>query len=223
MMTENNTTDSYIDDIERNSSESDAEYAVKKSPVRRVLSELVSWIPVILVAMAIATVLNAYVILNATVPTGSMMDTIMKKDRMVGNRLAYLNSDPKRGDIIIFKAPDKPEELYVKRVIGLPGETVKITDGKIYINDSETPLNEDYIYDEHGNPWTDTWPVYNVPEDSYFVLGDNRNNSHDARYWNNTYVKRDAILAEAMCVYWPISDMKMLGGYEYQNTNDNEK
>ena len=166
--------------------------------------EILSWIRIFLVAFIVAAVLDNFVIMNANVPSGSMENTIMTGDRMIGNRLAYIKNGPERGDVIIFKFPDDESEYFVKRVIGLPGEKVTIKEGKIYINDSEKPLEESYLPEE----WTvnNDGLEYTVPEDSYFVLGDNRNHSNDARYWTNTYVKKDAILAQAVVKYWPIKD-----------------
>lgn len=99
----------------------------------------------------------------------SMENTIMPGDRLIGNRLAFLKDTPERGDVVIFHYPDDEEELYVKRVIGLPGEEVRIDDGKIYIDGSETPLEEDYLKEE----WTvATGPyLFEVPDDCYLVLG----------------------------------------------------
>ena len=111
------------------------------SPLREVLS----WVITLLAAFALAMVLKNYVIINATVPTGSMEHTIEPGDALFGLRLAYQFSEPKRGDIVIFRFPDDETQKYVKRVIGLPGEKVTIEDAKIYINDSETPLKEDYL------------------------------------------------------------------------------
>ena len=204
--------DSYLD------FEDDANSLYQEKPplYRRIGSELISWVPIIIIAIVIATLLNVFVIISAIVPSGSMLNTIRLDDRMIGNRLAYVFGEPERGDIIIFIPPDNPKDLFVKRIIGLPGETVNIVDGKVYINDSEEPLQEDYIYDVNGNPWTDTGLSYTVPKDSYFVMGDNRNNSNDSRYWNNKYVPRDSILAKAAFVYWPISDIRCLGGYDYE-------
>ena len=122
------------------------------------------------------------------------------RDRLFGFRLSYLMEDPKRGDIVIFKYPDNESINYIKRIIGLPGETVTIKDSKVYINNSATPLKEDYLKEE--------WVIANdgmqfqVPEGCYFMMGDNRNNSKDSRYWNNTYVARDKILAKAIFRYW---------------------
>ena len=93
--------------------------------------EIMSWILTIAIAVALALFLNNFVIINARIPSGSMENTIMTGDRLIGLRLAYKNSDPQRGDIIIFKFPDDETQKYVKRVIGLPGETVTIKDAKV--------------------------------------------------------------------------------------------
>ena len=169
----------------------------KTSPLR----EALSWVFTFAAAILVALVLKNFVIINATVPTGSMENTIMPGDDLFGFRLAYQFSEPKRGDIIIFKYPDDEEEKYVKRIIGLPGETVRISNAKVYIDDSETPLQEEYLKDE----WTvATGPFeFQVPEGCFFVMGDNRNDSWDARYWDNTYVAREKIIGKAEWVYFP--------------------
>ncbi len=170
--------------------------------------EIMSWVIPFATAIFAALVIKNYLIINADVPTGSMENTIMTGDRFVGNRLAYIKSGANRGDIVVFRYPDNEKEIYVKRVIGLPGETVVIDDGKIYIDGSTEPLEEDYLKEE----WTvATGPyTFEVPEDSYFVMGDNRNHSWDARYWTNTYVTKDKILGKALFVYWPFSDFGKL-------------
>ena len=162
--------------------------------------EVLSWIEVFAAAAVIAFCINHFIIANSTVPTGSMEPTIMAGDRVFGSRLAYNNADPQRGDIVIFKWPDNESVYFVKRIIGLPGETVDIINGKVYINGSETPLEENYLAVEQ-NP---EQPMhFEVPEGAYFMLGDNRNYSQDARYWNNTYVYRDKIIAKVLVRYWP--------------------
>ena len=107
----------------------------KKPEKIDVKKEIFSFIRLVLLAVVIALVINNFIIINATVPTGSMEQTIHKKSRMIGFRLAYVFSEPKRGDIIIFKYPENEKENYVKRVIGLPGEYVEVRDGIVYIND----------------------------------------------------------------------------------------
>lgn len=174
------------------------------SPLREVLS----WAVTLLAAFALAMVLKNYVIINATVPTGSMEHTIEPGDDLFGLRLAYQFSEPKRGDIVIFRFPDDETQKYVKRVIGLPGEKVTIEDAKIYINDSKTPLKENYLKET----WTEaTGPFeFEVPKDSYLVLGDNRNDSYDARYWDNTYVSKDKIIGKAYFIYYPFQRLGSL-------------
>ena len=130
--------------------------------------EVLSWIITFALAIGAAFLIKNYLIINADVPTGSMENTIMPGDRLIGNRLAYKKEGPKRGDVVIFHYPDNEEELYVKRVIGLPGETVDIDNGQIYIDGAETPLQENYL--------KETWTVatgpyhFEVPEDSYLVM-----------------------------------------------------
>ena len=163
--------------------------------------EIISWLQIIVAAVVIALVLNNFVIANSRVPTGSMENTIMSRSRVIGSRLAYLKDDPQRGDIVIFHYPDDESIYYVKRVIGLPGETVMSEDGKVYINGSDTPLDEPYL----AEPMEGSYGPYTVPEGCYFMLGDNRNNSRDARFWENKYVKKDKIIAKVLFCYYPIS------------------
>lgn len=167
-----------------------------KTSVKR---ELLEWVVVIAVAVVLALFIDLVLIVNAVVPTASMETTIMTGDRVIGNRLAYINDDPQRGDIVIFKYPDHEKELFIKRIIGLPGETVLVIDGKVYIDDSTTPLDEPYVTDiPLGN-----FGPYQVPEGAYFMMGDNRNNSRDSRFWNQPYVFRDKILGKAFVRYFP--------------------
>ncbi len=161
--------------------------------------ELISWIKVIVIAVIIGFVVSRFIIVNATVPTGSMIPTVEAESRVIGLRVAYLFGSPKRGDVVIFKFPDDESKQYLKRIIGLPGETVEIIDGKVYIDGSNEPLEEDYLNEK---PRGDFGP-YEVPEDCYFMLGDNRNNSADSRYWHNTFVKKSQIIAKVYFSYYP--------------------
>lgn len=195
-----------VEELDEGAEESASKKSKDKSRSRT--KEVLSWIMTIGVALVLAFVLKNYVIINASVPTGSMQNTIQPKDQLFGYRLAYLNEDPQRGDIIFFYYPDDESQKFVKRIIGLPGEKVTIKDAKIYINDSEIPLDEPYLKEE----WIrGTGPYeFNVPEDCYFCLGDNRNSSHDARYWVNTYVTRDKIIGKALYIYYPFDHMGVL-------------
>ena len=181
------------------------ELETEKKPEKKgsILWEICSWILTFALAIGLALALKNYVIINATVPTGSMEHTIEPGDDLFGLRLTYRFSEVQRGDIIIFRFPDDESQKYVKRVIGLPGEKVTITEGKIYINNSDVPLEEDYLKEDWVRA---TGPFsFEVPEDSYLVLGDNRNDSYDARYWENTYVTKDEIIGKAYFTYYPFS------------------
>ncbi len=186
--------------------EKGAEKKEKKEEQPSALRELLSWVLTFAIAIAVALFIKYCLIINADVPTGSMENTIMPGDRLIGNRLAYLKEGPQRGDIVVFHYPDNEKELFVKRVIGLPGESVHIEDAKVYIDGVE--LEEPYLKEE----WTIATGTYDfeVPEDCYLMLGDNRNNSKDARYWENKYVNIDKILGKALFVYWPFSDFGSL-------------
>ncbi len=164
---------------------------------KKIVKEIVSWLGVLVVACLLALVVTKFVIIKAIIPSGSMENTVMKGNRLIGLRVAYLFSEPEREDIIIFKFPDNEKENYIKRVIGLPGETVEIIDGTLYIDGKE--YEEDYLKE----PMRGSFGPYEVPEGHYFVMGDNRNHSEDARVWKNTYVAEEKIIAKAWLRYKP--------------------
>lgn len=169
-----------------------------KDKKQEAFKEIISWILYLLGAVIIAIFITKYVIVNAYIPTGSMENTIMPGDRVIASRLHYAVGDPKRGDIVVFRYPDNEKILYVKRVIGLPGETVEIKDdGTVYI-DGE-PLHEPYVKEKVSG---DFGP-YKVPQGSYFMMGDNRNNSMDSRYWDDKYVKKEKIIGKVFFEYFP--------------------
>lgn len=166
-----------------------------------IFKELLEWLYVIVAAVAISLFLTFFVIVNANVPTASMESTIMTNDRVMGFRLSYIFDSPKRGDIVIFKYPDDKDVLFIKRIIGMPGESVEIKSGVTYINGKK--LEEPYLQVEPlGN-----FGPYVVPEGCYFMMGDNRNNSRDSRFWENTYLERDDIVGKAIFRYFPTIKM----------------
>lgn len=162
--------------------------------------ELLSWARTVACAVLIALFINNCLLVNASIMSGSMESTIMTGDRVLCSRLAYLGEGPERFDVIIFNFPygDKPVN-YVKRVIGLPGEKVEIIDGKVYINDSSSPLPDSFVEETpHGS-----FGPYTVPEGHYFVLGDNRNASYDSKSWPNPYLPAEMIKGKVLCAYYP--------------------
>ncbi len=183
-----------------------------------VLRELISYIKIIVVACVFAFFVSHFVLINAQIPSRSMEDLLTVKDRIFGCRLSYAFQGPDRFDVVMFRYPVNEEKIYIKRVIGLPGETVKIREGGIYIDGEKEPLQEDYLPEE----WVDGNDgfVFHVPEESYLMLGDNRNISEDARYWARcalqegvasteeeaqkyTYVHADKIIGQAVLKYYP--------------------
>lgn len=178
----------------------------KNKRMNPAVKEMLQWILTFAAAFFIAFFADHFIIVNAQIPSGSMENTIMTGDRVFGNRLSYLLSNPKRFDIVIFRYPDDRSQLYIKRVIGLPGETVEIRNGKIYINGSDEPLQDVETKDE----MIGSFGPYVVPKGCYFMLGDNRNNSKDSRYWDDPYVPLTDMLGKAFFRYWPLNECKPL-------------
>ncbi|MCL2386331.1 MAG: signal peptidase I [Defluviitaleaceae bacterium] len=166
---------------------------------RELWRDALGWLKTILFALLFAWLFTNYVIVNASVPTGSMEGTIRVNDRIVAFRLSYVFSTPERFDIIVFRGAFDESPLYVKRIIGVPGDTVTIRDGRVFLNDDTEPLRDDFVQGEffgnHG--------PYTVPEDGFFVLGDNRNNSVDSRHWGNPFVERGQIQGRVIFRYFP--------------------
>ena len=171
----------------------------RRLSARTVVKGILSWVLWIASAVAVAFVINKAILVNAMVVSGSMEQTIMTGYRVLGNRLNYLFQEPQRLDIIVFLYPDDPDELpFVKRIIGLPGETVEIIAGTVYINDE--PLDESmYMHEDMFG----SYGPYVVPEGAFFVLGDNRNNSKDSRDWNEKYVPTNNILGKVYFRIFP--------------------
>ena len=160
--------------------------------------EVISWVKTIILALVLAGAVNSFLIVNAEVPTGSMENTIMTGDRILALRTSYWFDEPEAGDIAVFRYPDDPtgKTLYVKRIIGTEGDVVEVEDGEVYVNGEM--LTEDYI----AETTVGDFGPYLVPEDSYFMMGDNRNHSLDSRYWDNKFVHEDEILGKVVLRYY---------------------
>lgn len=139
------------------------------------------------------------------VPSGSMEGTIKTNSIVFSTRYDVDEEDLERYDILTFIAPDDPEITYIKRLIGLPGETIEVKEGKVYADGVE--LDDSFIKDSQNQVGDG---IYTVPEDCYFFMGDNRNNSNDSRFWNNPYVPIDNIRAKAKCILFPFSNVSSL-------------
>lgn len=169
---------------------------------------VLEYVRVIAIGALIAFLLCKFVIINAVIPTRSMVSTINVGDRLIGLRIPYYFTDPKRGDIVIFKAPEATGEdagqLYIKRVIGLPGETIVIRNGIASLekeDGKEECIDNPDWWNKNEEPNADGKEKTIVLGDNeYFMMGDNRNHSSDSRVWGP--VTRKAILAKAWLRYY---------------------
>lgn len=183
----------------KNNAAKNGEEKQKKSKLR----EAISFMTPIVVALIIAIFLKTCIFANNVIPTGSMLNTIQEGDRIIASRLAYINDEPQRYDIIIFKYPDDETQLFAKRIIALPGETIEVKNGIVYITDkngNKSTARTDFI--TNCIP-TGNFGPYTVPLGSYFVMGDNRNDSWDSRYWDNKTVKKGKIIGKVKFRYFP--------------------
>ncbi|NLZ90393.1 MAG: signal peptidase I, partial [Clostridiales bacterium] len=130
---------------------------------QKVIREILDWLKYIAIAVVLALIIRSFVVMNINVPTGSMLPTIQLGDQILVNRLVYRFKPLQRGDIVVFKYPDNPKELYVKRLIGIGGDKVEIMGGKLYVNDQ--PIAEEYLYEEMRG----SFGPYMVPEGGYFM------------------------------------------------------
>ncbi len=163
----------------------------------------------IVITAIIALFATTFVVQAFKIPTGSMESNLLIGDHLLVNKFVYgLHSgflarflpykEPKRGDVFVFKYPNNPEVAYVKRLIGLPGDKIEMIGRTVYVNGR--PLDEDYTqYIDPGSIYERYGPFY-VPEDQYFAMGDNRDNSQDSRFWG--FVPRSYILGKALVIYW---------------------
>lgn len=173
------------------------------------MREVIEFLLPIFLAFVVAMLLKNFVFANAIVPTGSMLNTIHEGDRIIASRIAYVINEPERYDIVIFKYPDDESTKFVKRIIGLPGETVEVIDGKVFVTTAGGEIIElDDSFVTRATPTGDYGPFV-VPEDCYFMMGDNREESWDSRYWTNKYVHKSKITGEVKFRYYPnISKIK---------------
>jgi signal peptidase I len=171
------------------------------------------------IAAILAVGLRQFVAEARFIPSGSMLPTLQIDDRLIVEKVSYLFGSPNRGDIVVFMPPDKAnqicptpsadptkklqKEAFIKRVVGLPGEKVQVKEGRVYINDR--PLREGYIEEEPRY----NWGPQTIADNSYLVLGDNRNNSCDSHFWG--FVPRSNIIGRAVVRFWPLN---RLGGLD---------
>jgi signal peptidase I len=160
--------------------------------------EFVAWIKTLASAAVYATLIVTFGFQVARVEGQSMAPTLADQDRLIVNKLAYRLADPQRGDIVMLYYPLNPDKSFVKRVIAEEGDTVRIVDGRVYVND--VPLRDDYVPPEYRSH--DDWGPQVIPEGYYFVMGDHRNNSSDSRHWG--FVPKKYIIGKVQLRWWPV-------------------
>jgi len=183
--------------------------AVKKHIVREYAESIV-------VAVILALIIRTFVVQAFKIPSGSMEDTLAIGDHILVNKFIYGSKipftdnrilkirDPKRGDVIVFEYPEDPSKDFIKRVIGTPGDVIEEKDKKVYVN-GQLYVNPHEVHKENDmipreqNPRDSFGPI-KVPENSYFVMGDNRDRSYDSRFWG--FVKNPKIKGLAFIKYW---------------------
>ncbi|MDD2688533.1 MAG: signal peptidase I [Candidatus Omnitrophica bacterium] len=186
----------------------------KKSVIRE-------WVESILIALILAMFIRTFIVQAFKIPTGSMRTTILEGDLILVNKFIYGAKIPftnlrlpsfaklKRGDVVVFIYPEDNKKDFIKRLVALPGETVEIKNGTIYINDHPLldPAFSQRFYYNRGI-FSGEGQKITVPAGNYFVLGDNSASSRDSRYWG--FVPWDNILGKAMLIYWPLQRIRIV-------------
>ncbi|MEW6182582.1 MAG: signal peptidase I [Bacillota bacterium] len=158
----------------------------------------------LVIAIVLAVIIRTFMFQPFYIPSGSMIPTLYKGDRIIVSKLSYRFHPPQRGDVVVFHYPLDPKKTYVKRLIGLGGESVTLLGGKLFVNGkmiSEPYLPPNVTFSDYG-------PV-NIPKGSYFMLGDNRMNSEDSRVWG--LLDQKYIIGKAQALYWPPGRATLIG------------
>jgi signal peptidase I len=177
--------------------------APRTSPWRRAGEEIVAAVQTLLSAAVYATLIVTFCVQVARVDGLSMAPTLEDQDRLIVNKLVYQFGDPQPGDIVMLYYPVDPDKMFVKRVIAQEGDTVRIVDGRVYVN--ELPLADDYVPSEFRSH-DDLGPTV-VQPGYYFVMGDHRNNSLDSRHWGP--VPKKYIVGKVNVRWWPLQDARL--------------
>lgn len=194
---------------------------IKQKPEVKKKSWVRDWTESIVVALVLAMVIRTFVIQAFKIPTGSMRMTLIEGDLILVSKFLYGAKvpftdlrlpkvrRPNRGDVIVFIYPEDPKKDFIKRLIGLPGETVEIKNGTIYIDDKPlaAPIFNSIYYYNRGDFGSEGQKI-TVPKDSYFVLGDNSASSQDSRYWG--FVPAKNVLGKAVVIYWPPQRIRII-------------
>lgn len=174
-------------------------------------------LPTIIIALAIFAIIYQFLVQPHRVDGQSMEPTFQNGDLILSDKISYRFSNPKRGDVIVFPAPQAPDKDYIKRIIGLPGERIRVNEGRVYIND--IPLDESYLsdpFETEGNVVIRENEEFLIPVNEYVVMGDNRRHSSDSRSWGT--VHKDVIIGKIWLRYWPTNSFRLFQQIKYQPT-----
>jgi signal peptidase I len=180
------------------------------------------YVAVVALAILVALAVQSWLLKPYRIPSESMLDTLRPGDRVLVNRVVFHLRDPHRGDVIVFHYPEDPDVVFIKRVVGVPGDVLEVKDARLYVNGHG--VAEPYVHRTDGRPdptvaqsaimgstMHDPWSLaepFRVPAGTYFVMGDNRTDSDDSRDWGP--VPRTAIVGEGLATYWPLSRLRSL-------------
>ena len=168
------------------------------------LPDVQSWIRDIVISLAIAGVVIVFLYQPVKVEGNSMLPELTDQERIFINKFIYRFENIQRGDVVVFWYPLDPAKSYIKRVIGLPGETVRLVNGDVFVNGRK--LDEPYVPSEYRDE-QNIGPIH-IPPGEFFVMGDHRSSSNDSRIWGN--VERRFIYGKAVFVYWPMGQLGIL-------------
>jgi signal peptidase I len=171
---------------------------IHPSPSHSIWKELAGWVKDILLALVIAVLMVVFLYQPVKVEGTSMQPQLDDQERIFVNKFIYRFGEIRRGDVVVFYYPKDPSKSFIKRVVGLPGETVGIRHGRVYINGKL--LEEPYVLSHFQD--ADSYPSVEIKEGQYYMLGDHRNASNDSRSWG--VVPRENIFGKAVFCYWPI-------------------
>jgi signal peptidase I len=167
-------------------------------------NEIKDWVVSILIAVIVAFFIRTFIVEPYLVEGPSMRPTLKNHERLIVNKFVYRFREPERGEILVFSYPKDPSRDFIKRVIAVPGDTIEIVDGKVFVNGQLQ--NETYILDNTRG----SYPLSTVPEGRIFVMGDNRNNSEDSRFKDVGFVPFGLLKGKASLVFWPLDDFRAL-------------
>lgn len=192
-----------------------------KEKLKPYLPVIREWTETIFIAVLLALIIRSFIVQPFKIPTGSMRTTLIEGDRILVNRFLYglripfttsrffKFKHPRRGDVIVFNYPEEPKRAFIKRMIGKGNDEIEIKDGRIYVNAKEFkhPAIKNVYYYNRGDYGLIDQKIA-VPENSYYVLGDNSRSSKDSRYWG--FVDDKYLIGKAFLIYWPLNRIRLI-------------